>query len=338
VLQAVSRENNTEIILESTSNGIGNYFHRIWQSAINGESEYIPIFVPWYWQEEYTAPIKSTDWSDEEYKLLEAYGPDGLREDHLAWRRLKISEFSNDPEQGLNSFKSEFPFTWEESFRSPIDNAYINSTMVVKARRTKLEDKETGLIIGLDPAIGDNDRTAIIRRRGRLAYDLETWKNHNTMETVGRLRNIIDREQPYKVYIDVIGVGAGIVDRLHEQGYWMVEGINVSNRASERLKYHNKRAELWAAMREWLDGESPVKIPDSDVLHGELCNLGFKMDSSGRLLMESKDDIKKRGLPSPDTADALALTFSGGKMINIQSIMPSADKLIKLRDSASMFY
>ena len=59
------------------------------------------------------------------------------------------------------------------------------------------------------------------------------------METVGRLRNIIEREKPGKMYIDVIGVGAGVVDRLHEQGYWeIVEGINVANRASERLKYH----------------------------------------------------------------------------------------------------
>jgi len=338
VLQAVSRENGTEIIIESTANGIGNYFHRIWQSAIQGESEYLPIFVPWYWQEEYTSPIKSTDWSEEERKLLEAYGPDGLREEHLAWRRLKIAEFSNDPEHGANSFKSEFPFTWEESFRSPTENSFINSTMVVRARNTKIDNNDTALIIGVDPAIGDNDKTAIVRRRGRRTYDLETWKNHNTMETVGRLRNIIDKEQPYKVYIDVIGIGAGIVDRLHEQGYWQVEGINVSNRASERLKYHNKRAELWAEMKDYLDGEAPVELPDNDMLHGELCNLGFKMDSSGRLQMESKDDIKKRGLPSPDCADALALTFSGGKMINIQSMMPLKKDLDAMRLHGSMFY
>ena len=339
VLQAVSRENGTEIIIESTANGIGNYFHRIWQSAIQGDSEYLPIFVPWYWQEEYMSPIKSTDWSEDELDLLEAFTSDGLRPEHLAWRRLKIAEFSNDPEQGSNAFKSEFPFTWEESFRSPIDDVYINSTMVVKARNNAVEDNETGLIIGVDVAIGDNDRTAIIRRRGRRAYDLETWKNHNTMETVGRLRNIIEIEKPYKMYIDVIGVGAGVVDRLHEQGYWeIVEGINVANRASERLKYHNKRAELWAALKEWLDSESPVDIPDNDMLHGELCNIGFKTDSTGRLVIESKDDIKKRGLPSPDCADSLILTFSGGKMINIQSMMPSAEAMIQTRQKSSMFF
>lgn len=339
VLQAVSRENGTEIIIESTANGIGNYFHRIWQSAIQGESEYLPIFVPWYWQDEYTAPIKNKDWSDEEIKLLEAYGPDGLTEEHLAWRRLKIAEFSNDPEQGSNSFKSEFPFTWEESFRSPIDNVFINSTMVTKARHTKVTDcDDIALIIGVDPAIGDNDRTAIVRRKGRRVYGLDIWKNHNTMETVGRLANIIDEERPHKVYIDVIGIGAGIVDRLHERGYWMVEGINVANRAAERLKYHNKRAELWAAAKEYIDGELPVELPDNDMLHGELCNVGYKSDSSGRLQIESKDDIKKRGLPSPDCADAFCLTHAGGKMINIQSMMPSNQNLEQMRKDASMFF
>lgn len=338
VLQAVSNEPGTEIILESTANGIGNYFHRIWQSAINGESEYLPIFVPWYWQAEYTSIIKGPDWTDEEIKLLEVYSGDGLREEHLAWRRLKIAESGKDPEQGANSFKQEYPFTWEESFRSPIDDAFISSLLVVKARKNKIENNDTALIIGVDVSIGDNDRTAIIRRRGRKAYKLETWKNHNTMETAGRLRNIIDEEHPYKVYVDVIGIGAGVVDRLHEQGYHMVEGINVANRASERLKYHDKRAELWAATKKWLDDEAGVEIPDDDRLHGELCNIGFKTDSSGRLQIESKVDIKKRGLPSPDCADALCLTHAGGQMINVQSMMPSREAMLRAKQTGSMYF
>lgn len=337
-LQAVPGEKGTEIIIESTANGIGNYFHGIWQSAIQGESEYLPIFVPWYWQDEYTSPKRGFEWTDEERLLLEVYGKDGFTEEHLTWRRLKIGEAGNDPEKGANSFKSEYPFSWEESFRSSIDDVYINSIMVMRARKNEVKADDLALILGVDPAIGDNDRTAIIRRRGRKAYGLETWKNHNTMETVGRLANIIDKERPHKVYVDVIGIGAGIVDRLHERGYWMVEGVNAANRAAERTKYHNKRAELWAATKEWLDDPSPVEIPDDDALHGELCNVGFKIDSSGRLVMESKDDIKKRGLPSPDCADALCLTHAGGKMINIQSMMPSNHTLDQLRKESSMFF
>lgn len=340
VLQAVSRENGTEIIMESTANGIGNYFHRQWLSAINGDSEYIPIFVPWYWQNEYSAPIKNEDWMDEELQLLDAYASNGLTKQHLAWRRLKIAEFSNDIDMGINSFKQEFPFTWEEAFRSPVADAFISSLLVSKARGNKVkEDADMPLIIGVDVAIGDNDNTAISRRRGRKVSKTEVWRNHNTMETANRIRNIIDTENPHKVYIDVIGVGAGVVDRLIEQGYGsVVEGINVANRASERFKFHNKRAELWASIKSFLDGESPVELPDDDALHGELCNIGFKVDGTGRIQLESKDDIRKRGLPSPDRADALALTFSGGKMFNIFSMMPSPGDLNQMRNNSGLFY
>lgn len=91
-------------------------------------------------------------------------------------------------------------------------------------------------------------------------------------------------------------------------------------------------------MKEWLEGELPVEIPDNDALHGELCNVGFKPDSTGRIQLESKIDIKKRGLPSPDGADSLSLTMAGGKSINIQSMMPKPHVLEKLRREASMFH
>lgn len=337
-LQAVPGEDGTEIIIESTANGIGNYFHSIWLSAINGKSEYIPIFVPWYWQDEYTSKVKTEDWDDEELKLLAEYGADGLTKEHLAWRRLKIGESGNDVEKGKNSFKSEYPFNWEESFRSSISNVYIDSSLVMKARNSNIKDSDDlALILGIDIGI-KNDKTAIIRRRGRRAYNLQLLENHNTMELAGVIANIIDNEKPYKVYIDVIGVGAGVVDRLHERGYWQVEGINVSNRAAERSKYHNKRAELWHATKEWLMEEAGVEIPDDDELHGELCNIGYKADSAGRLQMESKEDMEKRGLPSPDRADALCLTHSGGKMINIQSMMPSNHDFDQMRNIGSMFF
>jgi hypothetical protein len=135
------------------------------------------------------------------------------------------------------------------------------------------------------------------------------------METVGLIRRIIDKERPSKVCIDCIGIGAGIVDRLLEIGYDCVEGVNVARTANDRDKFRNLRAELWHDMREWLCQESPVQIPDSDELLGDLTSLGYKFDSSGRLLIESKDDLRRRGLKSPDRADALALTFFVGDFL-----------------------
>lgn len=312
VLQAISNMNGTEIIFESTANGIGNYFHQIWQSAEERLSEYQNIFIPWYWQQEYTFNDKNLRLTEEEEYLLSIYSEDGLTKPHLAWRRIKISEFSNDYDVGLERFKQEYPMNAQEAFLNPIENVFINSKHVVKARNANV-DSTTRLIIGVDVAIGDNDKTAIIRRRGRVAYNLETFRNLNTMEIAGLLKHIIDKEKPYRVYIDCIGIGAGVVDRLREQGYDMVEGINVARSANYKDKYKNLRAEIWAEMKDWLMQDMSVQIPDDDILHGDLCNLGYKYDSSGRLQIESKDDLKARGMPSPDTADALALTFFSGK-------------------------
>lgn len=311
VLQAISNEPGTEIILESTANGIGNYFHNMWKAAESGNGEYQAIFIPWYWQAEYTAPDANFMPTDEESFLLNIYGSQGLTNRHLAWRRLKIAEFSNDYDIGLESFKQEYPFSATEAFLNPIANVFINSKYVVKARKQRIES-DSRLVIGVDVAIGDTDRTAIIRRKGRVAYHLETFRNMNTMEIAGYIKRVIEQEKPHRVYIDCIGIGAGVVDRLREHNYHFVEGINVARSANNKDKFRNLRAELWSDMRDWLQQEMPVQLPDDDSLHGDLCNLGYKYDSSGRLLIESKDDLKSRGMPSPDTADALALTFYSG--------------------------
>lgn len=311
VLQAISNMPGTEIIFESTANGIGNYFHQLWIAAEEGLSEYQNIFIPWYWQNEYTYDDSNLKLTEEEEYLLSIYAKDGLTRPHLAWRRIKISEFSHDYDIGLERFKQEYPMNAREAFLNPIANVFINSKHVVRARNQHIQS-DAKLVIGVDVALGDTDKTAIIRRKGRLAYNLETHRNLNTMEIAGLLKRIIEEEKPYRVYIDCIGVGAGVVDRLREHGYSFVEGINVARSANLKDKYRNLRAELWDEMRSWLIQEMPVQIPDDDTLHGDLTNLGYKYDSSGRLQIESKEDLKKRGMPSPDTSDALSLTFYAG--------------------------
>ena len=94
------------------------------------------------------------------------------------------------------------------------------------------------------------------------------------------------------------------------------ESVEPTRGASEPEKYKNLRAELWDWMRDWIIQDMPVEIPDSDELQTDLCALGYKYDSSDKLKIESKDDAKKRGCLSPDTADALMLTFYGGEYVN----------------------
>ena len=328
LFQAVGDQNNTEIILESTANGIGNFFHQSWVSAEQGRSDFQAIFVPWYWQPEYTAyynqKAEEIYLSDEEQALLDAYKHNGMTREHIYWRRFKIGQFSSDHDVGVKLFNQEYPTCAHDAFLNPVEDTFINSTCVTRARKNHVEiSKTTPLIIGVDPAIGDNDRCAIIKRKGRVAYDLETVRNYNTMELAGKLKTMIDREKPSKVFIDCIGIGAGVVDRLQEMGYSCVEGINVARTANNKEIYANLRAELWGEMRDWLTGELPVQIPDSEELHADLCSLGYKHRSNGQLLIESKQDLKARGMPSCDLADALMITFAMGQYVGDATYQPN---------------
>lgn len=316
LLQTVAEMDDTEIIKESTANGQANDFYNDWVSAKNGASRYQAIFVPWYWQDEYCIEDAKFIPQDEEIEWLERFGGNGLKPGHLNWRRIKLQDFKGDYEQKCRKFRQEYPFTDDEAFLSSITDTFIKIEFVQKARKTKVDSKST-LVLGVDPARKGDDRTAIIRRAGRRAFKLETHYNIDTMDLVSIIKRIIIAEQPKRVCIDCIGIGAGVVDRLHELGYTdIVQGVNVAKRAEEPEKYKNTRAELWDRMREWLIQDMPVELPDSDELQTDLCGLGYKYDSSDKLLIESKDDAKKRGLLSPDTSDALMLTFYGGEYVN----------------------
>lgn len=315
LMQAVGDQPGSEIILESTANGIGNYFHSMWISAEQGKSGYQAIFIPWYWQPEYRAFYNQSNdeikLNDEEQELLDRHKDNGMTHEHIYWRRFKISQFSSDYDLGKKLFNQEYPTTALDAFLNPVDDTFIPAHLVSRARKQVVES-QSALVIGVDPAISDNDRCAIIRRRGRRAFGIETYRNYNTMELAGKIKTIIDTERPTQVFIDCIGIGAGVVDRLQEMGYYCVHGINVARTANNKEYYGNLRAELWGEMRDWLAGELAVEIPDNDELQIDLCGLGYKHRSNGQVLIESKEDLKKRGMPSPDLGDALALTFSYG--------------------------
>lgn len=316
LLQTVAEMDGTEIIKESTANGIDNDFYQDWQSAKNGASRYQAIFVPWYWQDEYCIENPLFIAHEDEREWLERFGENGLKPGHLNWRRIKIEDLKGNYEQKCRKFRQEYPFTDDEAFLSSITDTFIDIEDVMRARNNRVES-ESSLVIGIDPARMGDDRTAIIRRKGRKAYNLETHYNIDTMELTGIIRRVIEKEHPSRVCIDSIGIGAGVVDRLHELGYDIVEGVNVARRAEEPAKYKNTRAELWDRMRDWITQDMPVEIPDSDELQTDMTNLGYKYDSSGdRLQIESKEDAKKRGLLSPDTSDALMLTFYGGEFVS----------------------
>lgn len=308
VMQAVPRQPKTEIILESTANGIGNYFHQMWQDAEAGLSDFRAIFVPWFWQEEYTAKTIDDDFipTSDESELIKLYG---LTDGQLVWRRLKIRELSVNGIDGVKAFKQEYPCNPTEAFQTTGEDTYISADEVMGARKAKAE-KYGKLIVGVDPARFGDDRSGIIRRTGRVAFGLERYTKKNTMEITGIVHNIIEQEKPFKVFVDVGGLGAGVVDRLHELGHRKtVVGINAGSSPLDGRKFINKRGEMWAECKKWL-GDEPCSLPDSDELHADLCGIRYSVDSQSRLVIEKKSEMKKRGVRSSDLADALCLTFA----------------------------
>lgn len=308
IMQAVPSSNNTEIIMESTANGVGNYFHQQWQLAEAELSEFIAIFVPWFWQDEYAKEVYyEFSFTAEEEQLRDAYK---LTKEQLNWRRAKIIELSVNGQNGLKAFQQEYPSTSHDAFTETGEDSFIASDTVIRARKATAE-KYGPLLLGVDPARFGDDRTSIIRRQGRCAFDLKSYSKKDTMEVVGIVKTIIDEERPEKVFVDVGGLGAGVVDRLRELvDPKIIIAVNAGSSPLDGRKYFNKRSEMWALCKEWLEDAGGAQIPDSDSLHADLCGIKYKIDSNSRLVMEQKAEMKKRGIRSPDEADALILTFA----------------------------
>ncbi len=319
--QTVADVEGSEKFKESTANGIANAFYIDWQDAVEGNSDWEIIFVPWYWQDEYVRDDTGMVLTEEEKDWMQLYQHNGLTKRHLAWRRNKLADFDGDYDQKCKGFSQEYPFTDEEAFLNSITDTFITVEPVQRARKANVES-DLPLIIGVDPARGGIDKSAITRRRGRKAYKIETFQGLDTMQLAGKVKMIIETERPTKVFIDCIGIGAGVVDRLHEMGYDCVVGVNVSRTANNPDHFFNLRAELWSEMRDWFNQDLPVQIPDDPDLQKELCGLGFDYNSSGRLLIESKKDAKKRGMRSPDKADSLMITFAYGQHAGIGGYTP----------------
>lgn len=313
VVQAVPDLPGTEIILESTANGVGGEFHERWQQAEAGIGDYIAVFIPWFWQEEYQrTPPADFALDDEELEYQRLYG---LTLEQMAWRRNKIAELK-DP----LLFKQEYPATAAEAFQMSGHDSYIPPALVLRARKNTC-DGIGPLVIGYDPAWKGGDRHSMAYRIGRKVSRIDSRTGLDTMQAAGWAKKVIDTDKPARMFIDVGGVGAGVYDRLLEMGYGKtVVAINFGSAPLEpqpvdgdgkpKGGYVNRRAEMWGKSRDWLDEPGGVDIPDTDVLQADACAPGYKYDSLSRVLLESKDDIRKRGLRSPDEWDAVALTFA----------------------------
>lgn len=313
VIQAVPDLPDTEIILESTANGVGGEFHERWQMAEAGIGDYQAIFVPWFWQDEYRKAFTDAfDLDDEEKDYMSAHG---LTLEQMAWRRAKIAELK-DP----LLFKQEYPATAQEAFQTTGHDSFIKPESVLKARKANIEGVGP-LVIGVDPKREGKDRFSKAWRRGRRVEKVVSDASPiDNVTAAGLLKADIDRDHPARVFIDA-GGGGGIYDILVSWGYGdIVRLVNFGSAPimPPRLDEHgrqmagpaNRRAEMWWLSREWLEDEAGADIPDSEALQADACGPGYKYDTNQRILLERKEDMSKRGVRSPDEWDAIALTFA----------------------------
>lgn len=165
---------------------------------------------------------------------------------------------------------------------------------------------------GVDVARFGDDLSAICKRHGnRMVEKVKTWGGKDTMQTAGLIKLEYDaaKIKPEAICVDVIGLGAGVVDRCKELGL-PVMGINVAESPAIQDQYMRMRDELWFRARDWFHGRDVFMVDDEDLI-GELTLPTFKVLSTGKKQVESKDEIKKRAA-SPDRADAFCLTFAEG--------------------------
>jgi len=296
---------NTEIILESTAKGMGNFFHRMVVDAMEGNNEYKVVFIPWHWMGEYEIDASRFEPSDDDIKYGETYlymydKEKKLRK--LAWRRNKINTFGREWK-----FKQEYPATIHEAFQTS-DDTLINPESIMKARQRSILNDDAPLVLGVDPA-RTGDRTAICFRRGRIIEDIYRWESvGDDMNTVAKIASYIDKYDPIAVNIDCTNSYA-IYDRLKELGYNQCNGIHFANAASDNRVYANKRVEMWCNLADWIDED--VSIPDDDEIHADFMAVpDYKETSDSKIRLISKEKIKEEFGKSPDLGDAAALTFA----------------------------
>lgn len=311
VMQAVPKKSG-EVFLESTSDGEGNYFYEVWRDAVMGKNDFVPVFIPWLWQDEYVSDVTNLIRSDDEKEYCEIakeeYGLE-VTDEQLQFRREKISELG-----GVEAFRREYPLTAEEAFSNAGVNQLLPVDKIRAALSTKLTSAPVGAsILGVDVARYGDDRSVWTHRIGRYMKVLKVVEKATLTEVTGITKMILDSWDYQACFIDM-GMGAGVVDMLHEMGYSMVEGVNFGGEPFNKDLYPNKRNEMFGEFIEWLNDE-PVCIDvetqdEKDAIVMESAAIQYKFDSKSRKVMESKDDMKKRIGISNDVTDSMALTFT----------------------------
>ena len=198
------------------------------------------------------------------------------------------------------------------------DDTVIPLDLIEAAKVRQIEPIDGPVVWGVDVARFGQDRTAVAKRMlNHLLEPVTSWSSLDLMQTTGRIVAMIEQEpsfrRPEEIMVDAIGLGAGVADRLREQGF-PAKAVQVSEKPGIMERFLRERDELWFRAKDWFDSRE-VTVPTDEVLCAELATVRYSFSSSGKLRVETKDEMKKRGLRSCDLADAFVLTFAGASQM-----------------------
>ncbi len=308
ILQSVADEDDTEIFVESTGNGVGNWFYQACMDALAGKGDYILIFIPWFFMDEYRrATPEDFLITPEEQQLKETYD---LDDQQIYWRRKKIEDLKSEWK-----FKQEYPSNVMECFQTSGD-PLVDPEMAMKARKVKMAvNPLSPLIMGVDPkgssADGKTGRASIVFRQGNVVIGYKVYEGRmDPMRFVGICATFIDRMGVDMMFIDN-GYGFQIASRMWELGYRdLVRTVDFGESAMDSDRFLNKRAEMAITAREWID-EGNVSIPDDDDFYTDIMCVPREIETSNsKFKIVAKDIIREKYGRSPDISDAWWLTFA----------------------------
>ncbi|WP_417518514.1 terminase [Minwuia sp.] len=211
-----------------------------------------------------------------------------------------VDDYGEDSDFIRVRVKGEFPRSSSRQF--------IGTELVDGARmRSLVSDPEAPRVMGVDVARFGDDQSVILLRQGdRIEGPIHRFRGIDLMQLAAHVDERIREDMPDAVFVDGAGIGGGVIDRLRQLGH-RVHDVNGGEAARRKREFLNRRAEMWARMRHWL---KQGDIPDDTALAADLAGPEYGFDPKGRIQLERKEDMKKRGLASPDAGDALALTFA----------------------------
>lgn len=218
-----------------------------------------------------------------------------------------VEDFGEDSDFVRVRVRGVFPRVGDSQF---IPHDWVNAAR----RRQPYSEIDDAVVMGVDVARQGSDESVIMIRIGRDArtHEMKVYRESDTMQLVGKVAERYGEMEtlgfePDVIFVDGVGVGGGVVDRLRELGFPVIE-VNNGEKATRSDRYYNKGAECWGLMKEWLrTGALPE---DDEIFARQLTAREYSHDLKQRIVLEKKDDMKERGLDSPDRADALALTFA----------------------------